>query len=113
MAKPKSSLGTRGPKIVTVPPGPKSKAALARKEKFITNGVRVALPIDVSWAEGPCVRDADGNVYVDLGGGIGVQTVGHRPRSVIRAAKAQLDRVTHIGFSVAAYGPALELAERL
>src|SRR5206468_579167 len=84
---------------VAIPPGPKSKAALSRKEKFITNGVRVALPIDVTWAEGPFVRDADGNVYVDLGGGIGVQTVGHRPRSVIRAAKAQLDRLTHISLT--------------
>src|SRR5438309_1771311 len=59
------------------------------------------------------VRDADGNVYVDLGGGIGVQTVGHRPRSVIRAAKAQLDRLTHISFMVATYGPVLDLAERM
>src|SRR5207237_2934960 len=105
--------GPRGPKIVAIPPGPKSKAALSRKEKFITNGVRVALPIDVTWAEGPFVRDADGNVYVDLGGGIGVQTVGHRPRSVIRAAKAQLDRLTHISFMVATYGPVLDLAERM
>src|SRR2546426_853210 len=54
----------RGPKIVAVPPGPKSKAALARKEKFITNGVKVALPIDVTAAEGPFVQDADGHVYV-------------------------------------------------
>src|SRR2546429_7113904 len=113
MAKPTSSRGTRGPKIVTVPPGPKSKAALARKEQLIQDGVGVALPIDVTWAEGPFVRDADGNVYVGLGGGIGVQTVGHRPRSVIRAAKAQLDRLTHISFMVATYGPVLDLAERM
>jgi len=103
----------RGPRIVSVPPGPKSKAALARKEKFITNGVRVALPIDVTWAEGPFVRDADGNVYVDLGGGIGVQTAGHRPASVIRAAKAQLDRLTHISYMVATYAGYTDLAERL
>src|SRR5213596_3386380 len=109
----RNSKGPRGPKIVAIPPGPKSKAALSRKEKFITNGVRVALPIDVTWAEGPFVRDSDGNVYVDLGGGIGVQTVGHRPRSVIRAAKAQLDRLTHISFMVATYGPVLDLAERM
>src|SRR5438309_1954605 len=113
MAKPKSSRSARGPKIVAVPPGPKSKAALARKEKFITNGVRVALPIDVTWAEGPFVRDADGNLYVDLGGGIGVQTVGHRPRSVIRAAKSQLDRLTHISFMVATYVPVLDVAGRV
>jgi 4-aminobutyrate aminotransferase/(S)-3-amino-2-methylpropionate transaminase len=112
MAK-RATRVVRGPKIVAVPPGPKSKAALARKEKFITNGVRVALPIDVAWAEGPFVRDADGNTYVDLGGGIGVQTVGHRPPSVIRAAKDELDRLTHTSFMVATYGPYLDLAERM
>jgi len=113
MAKPKALRGPRGPKIVTLPPGPRSKAALARKEKFLTNGVRVGLPIDVTWAEGPLVRDADGNVYVDLGGGIGVQTIGHRPPSVVRAAKNQLDHLTHISFMVATYGPYLDLAERM
>jgi len=113
MAKPKALRGPRGPKIVTLPPGPRSKAALARKEKFLTNGVRVGLPIDVTWAEGPLVRDADGNVYVDLGGGIGVQTIGHRPPSVVRAAKNQLDQLTHISFMVATYGPYLDLAERM
>src|SRR5207249_33317 len=73
----RTTKALRGPKIVAVPPGPKSKAALARKEKFITNGVKVALPIDVTSAEGPFVQDADGNVYVDLVGGIGVQTAFH------------------------------------
>lgn len=113
MAKRSSSKGVRGPKIVKIPPGPKSKAALARKEKFITNGVRVGLPVDITWAKGPYVQDADGNVFVDLGGGIGVQTVGHRPPSVIRAAKDQLDRLTHISFMVSTYGPYLDLAERM
>jgi len=113
MAKRTTSRRPVGPKIVAVPPGPKSRAAGAKKEKFITNGVRIGLPIDVTWAEGPFVRDADGNVYTDLGGGIGVQTVGHRPPSVIRAAKEQLDRLTHISFMVASYAPYLDLAERM
>ncbi len=99
--------------IVAVPPGPKSKAALARKEKFVTNAVKVALPVDITVAEGPFVQDADGNVYVDLGGGIGVQTAGHRPPSVMRAAKDELDRLTHISFMVATYGPYTDLAERM
>src|SRR5437899_6300141 len=113
MAKPKSSRSARGPKIVSVPPGPKSKAAMARKEKFITNAVKVALPIDVTFAEGPFVRDADGNVYVDLGGGIGVQTAGHRPPSAIGAAKDELDRLTPVSFMVATYGPYTDLAARM
>src|SRR5438876_10023855 len=100
----------RGPKVVSVPPGPKSKAAMARKEKFVTNAVKVALPIDVTFAEGPFVQDADGNVYVDLGGGIGVQTAGHRPLPVIRAAKDERARLTHISCKVRRCGPYADLA---
>src|SRR5437667_9535548 len=111
MAK-RTRKGLRGPNIVSVPPGPKSKAAIAKKETFITNAVKVALPIDVTAAEGPFVQDADGNVYIDLGGGIGVQTAGHRPPSVIRAAKDELDRLTHISFMVATYAPYTALAAR-
>src|SRR5256712_4336289 len=103
----------RGPKIVAIPPGPKSTAATVRKEKFVTNAVKVALPIDVTFAEGTVDQDADGNVYVDLGGGIGVQTAGHRPPSVIRAAKDELDRLTHISFMVATYAPYTDLAARM
>src|SRR2546430_17197638 len=103
----------RGPRIVSIPPGPKSKAAMSRKEKFVTNAVKVALPIDVTFAEGPFVQDADGKVYIDLSGGIGVQTAGHRPPSVIRAAKDELDRLTHLSFTGATYRPYPGLAARM
>jgi len=102
-----------GPRIVLVPPGPRSKAALARKEKYVTNGLRVALPIELARAEGPFVQDVDGNVYVDLGTGIGVHNAGHRPASVVRAAKEQLDRLTHICYMVSTYGSYTDLAERM
>lgn len=100
-----------GPRIVVAPPGPKSKAALARKEQFVTKGLRVGLPLELTRAEGPFVEDADGNVYVDLGVGIGVHNAGHRPPAVIRAAKAQLDKLTHICYMVSTYGPYTDLAE--
>ncbi len=100
-----------GPKIVVVPPGPRSKAALDRKEKFVTRGLRVGLPLELTRAEGPFVQDADGNVYVDLGVGIGVHNAGHRPPQVIKAAKDQLDRLTHICYMVSTYGPYTDLAE--
>ncbi len=94
-----------------MPPGPRSKAALERKERFVTKGLRVGLPLELTRAEGPYVQDADGNVYVDLGVGIGVHNAGHRPPAVIRAAKAQLDRLTHICYMVSTYGPYTDLAE--
>ncbi len=111
MVKRASKKGLHGPKIVTVPPGPKSKAALERKEKFVTKGLRVGLPLELTRAEGPFVQDADGNVYVDLGVGIGVHNAGHRPVAVTKAAKAQLDRLTHICYMVSTYGPYTDLAE--
>jgi len=103
--------GLTGPRVVVVPPGPKSKAALERKEKFVTKGLRVGLPLELTRAEGPFVQDADGNVYVDLGVGIGVHNAGHRPPQVTRAAKAQLDKLTHICYMVATYKPYTDLAE--
>lgn len=113
MAKRTARKGLQGPRIVTVPPGPKSKAAMTRKEKYVTNGLRVALPIALARAEGPFVQDVDGNVYVDLGTGIGVHNAGHRPASVVKAAKDQLDRLTHICYMVSTYAPYTDLAERM
>jgi 4-aminobutyrate aminotransferase/(S)-3-amino-2-methylpropionate transaminase len=98
------------PRIRVLPPGPKSKAALARRNAHVTRGLRTALPISVVRAEGPIVEDADGNRYVDLGTGIGVHNAGHRPAGVVRAAKAQLDRLTHISYMVAEYAPYTDLA---
>ncbi len=86
---------------------------MARKERFVTSGLKVALPIALARAEGPFVQDVDGNVYVDLGTGIGVHNAGHRPAGVTRAAKGQLDRLTHICYMVSTYGPYTDLAERM
>lgn len=113
MAKGTPGKRIRGPKIVTVPPGPRSRAAAASRSQFVTSGLRTALPIDLAYAEGPFVQDADGNVYIDLGVGIGVHNIGHRPRAVIQAAKAQLDRLTHVSYMVATYAPYTELGERM
>ena len=113
MAKRTAKKGLSGPRIVTVPPGPKSQAAMKRKERYVTKGLRVGLPIALARAEGPFVQDADGNVYVDLGVGIGVHNAGHRPSAVTKAAKAQLDRLTHICYMVSTYEPYTALAERM
>src|SRR3972149_1751587 len=103
----------RGPRIVRTPPGPKSRAAMAAKERHVTNGVRVGLPIDVVRANGPYVQDADGNVYVDFTTGIGVQNFGRGPPAAARAAQNQLDALTHISFMVALYEPYIDLAKAM
>lgn len=103
----------KGPKIVVKPPGPKSKQALALKEKFVTDGVRITLPIEVDRGEGPFLSDVDGNIYIDLTAGIGVHNTGHRPRQITQAAHKQLDKLTHICFMVAMYQPYIELSRQM
>lgn len=51
----------------------------------------------IVWREalGSNVRDADGNVFVDLCAGFGVASVGHRNPVVVRAGQAQLDVLPH------------------
>ena len=103
----------KGPRIVVEPPGPKSKAAMARKEKFVTDGLRVGLPAEIDVAEGPFLRDVDGNVYLDFTVGLGVLNCGHRPPAIVKAWKKQIDRFEHICFMVSPYETYLRLAEEM
>src|SRR5437870_13628204 len=52
MAK-RTPKDVRGAKIVAVPTGPKSKAAMERRERFIANAVKVAVRIELTAAAGP------------------------------------------------------------
>ncbi len=103
----------KGPRIMVEPPGPKSKAAMKRKEEFVTGGLGVGLPAEIDVAEGPFLRDVDGNVYLDFTVGLGVLNSGHRPKEVLRAWKHQIDRLDHICAMVSMYEPYLRLAEEL
>ncbi len=112
MAKAKS-LKLKGPKIVVEPPGPKSRAALKRKEKYVTNGIKIGIPAELDVAEGPFMRDVDGNVYLDFTVGIGVHNCGHRPPEMVKACQDQLDKFVHICFMVSMYEPYIELAQEM
>ena len=103
----------KGPKIVVEPPGPKSKKALARKEKCLTDGIRIGLPTELDVAEGPFMRDVDGNVFLDFTAGIGVHNCGHRPAEMVKACKDQLDKFIHICVMVSPYESYLQLAEEM
>ena len=99
--------------LVTVVPGPRSRALLARRAQAIPRGVPSVTPIAIVHAEGAVVTDADGNRLIDFGGGIGVVNTGHRHPAVVEAVRQQLDRFAHVCFPVSTYEPYVELAERL
>ena len=83
------------------------------REAHVPRGVANTHPVFVARAEGARVWDVDGKEYVDFTGGIGVLNAGHNHPRVVLAVRAQLERLTHIGFQVAPYEPYVRLAERL
>lgn len=101
------------PELLTAIPGPKSLALHARREQVIPRGVGCALPVYVDHADGAWITDVDGNRLLDLGSGIGVTTLGHTHPEVVRAAKEQLDKLSHTLFTVTPYENYVRLAERL
>ncbi len=103
----------KGPRILVEPPGPRSKAAMKRKAKFVTSGLGVSHPVAIDVAEGPFLRDVDGNVYLDFTVGLGALNCGHRPMEVLNAWRRQIDKFDHICAMVSMYEPYLQLAEEL
>jgi 4-aminobutyrate aminotransferase/(S)-3-amino-2-methylpropionate transaminase len=94
-------------------PGPKSVALLERRAAAVSRALAQANPIAVRRAHGALVEDVDGNVLVDLAGGIGALGVGHTPAPVVEALREQAGDLVHMCAIVANYEPYVELAEEL
>jgi 4-aminobutyrate aminotransferase / (S)-3-amino-2-methylpropionate transaminase / 5-aminovalerate transaminase len=99
--------------IRTAIPGPRSAAILERKERVIANAKTIAIPIVAQEGRGATLTDVDGNVFIDLTGGVGCLNVGHAHPRVLEAASEQMLRFIHTDFTVVPYEPYVELAERL
>src|SRR5690625_4581503 len=67
----------------------------------------------VAGGDGPYLIDSDGKRYLDACGGAAVSCLGHSPRPVLDAVKAQLDRVAYAHSSFFTSEPAERLADRL
>jgi 4-aminobutyrate aminotransferase/(S)-3-amino-2-methylpropionate transaminase len=100
-------------KLNTEIPGPASRALTERRSHAVPRGVYAAAPVFIRHAEGAVLEDVDGNRYIDLGGGIGTNNVGHRNPRVIAALRHQLDSFLHLCFSVTGYESYVALAEKL
>lgn len=100
-------------RIVTEIPGPKSRAAMAEKEKWVARPISPLAPFFVAKAEGTVVEDLDGNKFLDFTGGWGCLNVGHNHPKVLAAVRKQLERYIHTDFTAVPYEPYVELARRL
>jgi 4-aminobutyrate aminotransferase / (S)-3-amino-2-methylpropionate transaminase / 5-aminovalerate transaminase len=104
---------TRSIELRTEVPGPRSRAILERKERVVAAPLVVTFPIVAAEAHGARLTDVDGNTFIDFTGGVGCLNVGHSQPKVVEAAQEQLSRFSHTDFTIIAYEPYVELAERL
>ena len=95
----------------------RSRAVFRRAEKVMIAGgshtIRLwrPYPFFAAAAEGPAVRDIDGNAYIDYWQGHYANILGHNPRLVRRGIAASLERgALHTGFEARHQ---IELAEAL
>ena len=83
--------------LVTAIPGPKSAALRSREDAHIAPGIQgyaVMAGIAIDRAVGSAITDVDGNTFLDVIGGIGVNALGHSHPKVVASMQAQLARAT-------------------
>jgi 4-aminobutyrate aminotransferase/(S)-3-amino-2-methylpropionate transaminase len=100
-------------RLKTEIPGPHSIELQRRRNQAIPRGLNQLSTIFVARAEGALLEDVDGNVLIDLAGGIGCLNSGHRPAAVVSAIQAQADLFLHTCAHVTLYDSYIELAEIL
>src|SRR5438105_261292 len=82
------------------------------RQRYVARGVSTPRLV-VDRAEGATIWDADGREYLDFGGGIACQNLGHRPAGVVRAIHEQADRYLHQCFMIGMYEPYVDVCRRL
>ena len=109
-------FGRQLPHLLTDPPGPRSRELAARLRRVESRNITHVTddwPIFWEEARGANVRDADGNVYVDLTGGFGVAAAGHAAPAVADAIARQAAKLPHGLGDVHPSSVKVELLERL
>jgi 4-aminobutyrate aminotransferase/(S)-3-amino-2-methylpropionate transaminase len=94
-------------------PGPKSRALRAREEKHLAPGHQqfaTMAGIVVHEGHGSTITDVDGNTFIDIIGGIGVNGLGHSHPKLVQALKAQVDKISVGSFTSEAR---VELLEKI
>src|SRR5205085_12272422 len=106
-------LKRTAPHIETNIPGRKSREITQREQQHLAPGLQgfaLMSGIAVERAQGSVVEDVDGNRYVDLIGGIGVNSLGHCHPAYKEALHAQIEKATVGSFTSA---PRAELIDEV
>jgi len=84
------------PSMVTQVPGPRVSALMeesAKYESFTRGGG--GFPVVLENGKGVTVKDADGNMYIDMAAGVAVNAVGRSHPKVLAAIRRQCDVIMH------------------
>lgn len=78
-------------------PGPKTKALWDQSAKFETPTRVGGMYLQFVWDEalGATVKDSDGNIFIDMTGGLGVSNLGHTHPKVVETIIRQAPKVMH------------------
>lgn len=101
------------PSLKTPVPGPKSQALRKREDAHLAPGLQnfaVVSGIVVDHARGNTVTDVDGNEFLDIIGGIGVNGLGHSHPRMVKAIQDQMSKASVGSFT---NEPRVEFLERL
>jgi 4-aminobutyrate aminotransferase-like enzyme len=93
-------------------PGPKSRELRAREDRHLAPGLQgfaLMAGIVVDEAHGSTVTDVDGNTFLDVIGGIGVNGLGHSHPRFVRAVQKQVERASVGSFTSEARVELMEL----
>lgn len=84
------------PHMVTEAPGPKVQAFMAESAEYesMTRGGG-GFPVFLSEGKGVTVKDADGNMYIDMAAGVAVNAVGRNHPRILEAIRRQCDVIMH------------------
>ena len=101
------------PELKTKVPGPKSQAYRAREDQLLAPGLQgfaLMAGITVEKARGSTVTDVDGNTFLDIIGGIGVNGLGHSHPKWVSAIQKQVEKASVGSFTSVAR---VELLEKI
>jgi len=84
------------PQMVTSVPGPRVQALMAESAKYeaFTRGGG-GFPVILEYGKGATVKDADGNLYIDMAAGVAVNAVGRGHPKVLDAIRRQSTLIMH------------------
>ncbi len=103
----------QAPEVKTALPGPKSKAIIAKDEKYVSHSYTRAYPTVIERGEGAYLWDVDGNCFLDFHSGIAVCSTGNAHPDVVNAVKKQADKALHIATADFYHDLIAPLAEKL